>query len=336
MRRLATSALATLLCVTFLTNVEGCARWRRNRNQDKVEAAPPPRNTAADALARAEALRAQGLNHAALAEFERVIAINPELTIAYMGAAEIYAAEGNYEAAESNYGTAARQEPRNFNAQYGHGLMLQLLNRLTESVRAYLRALTIQPNDVNANLNLATAYLQLGEPAQALPYAERAVRLDRNNAAGRVNLGAVYAALNRHSEAVIEYQQAAELMELTPELLLNLADSLGKTERYAEMKETLEQLIELEPSAVAHERLASACFRLKDYDTALAEFRTAVEFDPRHYPALNGIGVCRLNTYLNSDKSDRQAFLEGQRALQQSLQIEHRQPRVRELLTRYR
>jgi tetratricopeptide (TPR) repeat protein len=89
-------------------------------------------------------------------------------------------------------------------------------------------------------------------------------------------------------------------MELTPGLLLNLADALRGGGRYAEMKETLEQLIDLEPSAMAHERLASAMFRLGEYDDSLREYRKSVELDTECYPAWNGIGVCELNTYLVS------------------------------------
>ena len=34
---------------------------------------------------------------------------------------------------------------------------------MTEAVAAYLRALALRPDDPQANLNLATAYYQLGE-----------------------------------------------------------------------------------------------------------------------------------------------------------------------------
>src|SRR5262249_21806665 len=161
-----------------------------------------------------------------------------------------------------------------------------------------LRALSIKPEDFDANLNIATAYLQLGEPGPGLPYAQRAVRLRGNSGPARVNLGAIYAALGDHESAVVEYQQAAELMELTPELLLNLADSLGKSGRYVEMQNTLEQLIRSKPSAVAHERLASSLFRQQKYEEALVQFRKALAIDHDYYPALNGVGVCLLNKYL--------------------------------------
>jgi tetratricopeptide (TPR) repeat protein len=287
------------------------------------------------AVARAELLNAQGLDMVALAEFERAIAINPRITNAYMGIAEIHQRQGNYGPAEVHYRRAAELEPGNFDAHYGQGLMLQLLERVTEAVRAYLRALQLRPTDFDANLNLATAYLQLGEPAAGLVYAQRAVNLQPNSGPARVNLGAIYAALGDHESAVIEYQQAAELIDLTPELLLNLANSLGHVERYAEMQNTIEQLISIAPTAIAYERLASALFRQGRFDEALTEFRRALEYDADHYPAWNGVGVTLLNRYLLSGKQDIESRNEALRALRRSLQIERRQPIVLDLVSRY-
>lgn len=286
-------------------------------------------------VTEAQALAAQGDLDAALIEFNRAIAINPRLGSAHIGAAEIHRTNGDYEAAEKNYGTAASIDPKNFDSQYMHGLMLQLLDRATDAVRAYLRALSIQPQNFDANLNLATTYLQLKEPGQAVTYAQRAVELNPENGAARVNLGAVYRGLGRHGDAVTEYQQAAELMELRSELLLNLADSLGHTGRYAEMSNALGQLVKTDPSALAYERMASALFRMGQHDEALVHFNLALELDPGHFPALNGVGVCLLNRYLLSGKADDAALMEAMGALRRSLQIERNQPRVVELLSRY-
>ncbi|MCA9299877.1 MAG: tetratricopeptide repeat protein, partial [Phycisphaerales bacterium] len=109
-----------------------------------TEATPvPPSQRTDEAVRQAEALREQGLLDAALAEFERAIAINPDLTVAYMGAGDIHAARGDYPAAEESYAAATRLDPRNFDAHYGRGLMLQLMDRVSEAIRSYLRALTI-------------------------------------------------------------------------------------------------------------------------------------------------------------------------------------------------
>ncbi len=331
----AISAVLLLLLCSFCL-VPACTTGVAAKQPTRAQARKAERQAAAqDAFANASRLRAQGVTDEALREFERAIEINPTLTIAYVGAAELYAQKGDYDTAEQRYRKATELEPANFDAQYGHGLVLQILDRVAEAIRAYLRALAIRPDDFDANLNLATAYMQVNEPAQARPYAERAVRLNPESGPARVNLGAVYAALGMHDAAVLEYQQAAELMDLGPELLLNLADSLGKTGRYAEMAATLDQLVRIAPSAPAYERLGSALFRLKEYDKALAAFQKATEIDPNHYPAWNGVGVCLLNQYLWSGKQDTRARRGAIEALRRSLQIKTNQPKIIELVRRY-
>ncbi len=330
-------------CVVTLISVAGCARFQKAHNArvERRKAADAQANAgksasdASAAVARGQLLAGQGLDSVALTEFEKAISINPKLTTAYLGIGQIQRKQGNLDKAEQAYHTAAQIEPTSFDAQYNHGLVLQLLNRVAEAVRAYLRALAIKPEDFDSNINIATAYLQLGEPGPGLAYAQRAVRINAKSGPARVNLGAYYAALGDYEHAVVEYQQAAELMDLSPELLLNLADGLGKTGRYAEMQNTLEQLIRTKPSATAYERLASALFRQQKYDEALAQFRKSLELDPDYYPALNGVGVCMLNKYLLSDKTDLDAREEALKALRHSLQVEHRQPAVLDLISRY-
>ncbi|MBX3384059.1 MAG: tetratricopeptide repeat protein [Phycisphaeraceae bacterium] len=354
-----TRLLWTTLTIALSANVVGCQIFDRPRQKPQAAqpAGPaqmspettgrPPAitpggratrgNDAGQAnVARGQELSSQGQYEAALREFERAIESNPRLTVAYLGAGDIYRQRGDYDSAEKRYAKAAEIEPRNFDAQYLHGLTLQLLNRVSEAIRAYLRALSISPDDFNANLNLATAYLQVGEPGEALAYGRRAVQIDGRSAPARTNLGAIYAAMNRHEEAVVEYQQAAELAELSAPLLLNLADSLGKTGRFTEMVNTLQQLIRTEPTAVAHERLGSGLFRLRQYPDALAAFRKSLEIDPNHYPALNGVGVCLLNQWVWSQEKDTAARDEAIRSLRRSVQLEPQQPKIIELLGRYR
>jgi len=286
-------------------------------------------------LARAHDLADKGDLEASRKEFERLIATNPTLTVAYLGAGDIYRQQGDYKTAEKRYSKATELEPGNFDAQYLYGLVLQINEKISDAVRAYLKALSIRPDDFNANLNLGTAYLQLGEGEQALPYAQRAVKLDPDSAAARTNLGAIYASLKLYAEAVTEYQQAAELAQLSAPLLLNLADSLGRVGRYEEMANTLQQLIDIQETAEAYERLGSAQFRLRKYSEAETSFRRAIALDPRYYPAINGAAVCALNRYVWSNQIDESAKNEAIALFRQSLQIQKSQPQVIDLLSRY-
>lgn len=285
---------------------------------------------------RATTLQSQGLIEDALREFEKAIEVNPRLTVAYMGAGDIYREKGDYANAEKRYASAADLEPTNFGAQYLHGLCLQMLDKPSLAVRAYLRALGIKPEDFNATMNIGIAYLQLGEPSEAVGYLQRSVQLDPKSGSARTNLGAAYSALERHPEAVIEYQQAAELTELTGPVLLNLANSLGRCGRYDEMVNTLEQLTKTEPTANAFERLGAGLFHLRRYVDSLGAYRKALEIDPNHFPALNGVGVCLMNEWHWSDQKNEDARKEALASWRKSLQVERNQPKILELVGRYK
>lgn len=283
----------------------------------------------------AQLLQAQGVEDVALREFERAISINPRVTPAYLGIGQIQRRKGNLVEAVAAYGRAAEIEPGNFEAQYGFGLTSQLLGRIGDAIRAYVNALFLRPNDFDANLNLATAYLQFGDPAPALPYAVRAVKIKGDSGPARFNLGAIYSAMGDHENAIVEYQQAAELMDISPQLLLNLAESLSYTGRFAESQNTLEQLVLVAPTATAHERLATSLFRQKKYDESIVAFRKSLELDELYYPSHNGVGVCLLNRWLLSDKKDVAAKEDALRSLRRSLQIERKQPVVIDMINRY-
>lgn len=311
------------------------AREQAKTTIQQVQAVQAP-VTADDATRIGAALSEEGLLKEALVQFEKAIADNPLFAPAYIGAGNAHYKLENLPAAEKNFARATTLEPDNFEAQFMHGLVLQELTRYDEAIRAYNKALEINPVDFGANLNLGTAYLQVEEAREALPFAQKAVELRPEDGNARTNLGATYAALGRHEDAITEWNQASELMQLSPKLLLNMADSYNRLRQYDEMVSTLDEVVKLEPSATAFERLGSGLFRQGQFDEALEAFVRSVELDNNHFPAHNGVGVTLLQRWLQSGQQDTVAHNEAMRALRRSLQIEKNQPRVLELLTRYK
>jgi tetratricopeptide (TPR) repeat protein len=332
MTRRSFHAAALLLLALALCLIPGC----RSTSSSESTPAAGTIGAAQDDILRGEAALARGDRDAALQLFVRAIEVNPRLTRAHLGMAEAYRLSGDFENAERSARNAVAIEPDSFDAQYTHGLMLHVLNRFGDAVSAYLRALRARPDDFQANLNLATAYYQLNESRQALPYAENAVRLRPQDGRARFNLGVILAALDQHERAVAEYQQAAELMELSPPLLLNLSESLGRLNRFTEMQNTLQRLVELAPTAAAFERLGFARFKLGEYASAREAFNKALELDPKYFPALNGLGVSDLNEWLIGERRDNALKDRAVANLRQSLMLNRAQPRIEELLSRYR
>ncbi len=284
----------------------------------------------------AELAKGQGDYIEALKMFREVLNQNPVATDAFVGIGDIYLIEKNWQRAESAFARAVKLEPRNFGAQYSHGVSLQMMKRFVDAVRAYHRALTINPEDMGANMNIATTYLQMGRPQSALVFAERAVKLEGEVAPAQITLAATYQLLDRPHDALEAYIAASEAMqEPSPELMRNIVYLLTKEKRYQEIVNTISQLILLDPTSNTYEQLGWAEFRLGDYSASIQAYKSAVEYNSGNWQALNGIGVNELNNWLLGDKSDAFAFKEARSAFRKSLTIEPDQPKVITLILRY-
>ncbi len=286
-------------------------------------------------LDEARSAQESGEYDRALALFRSILAENPGIGTAYVGVGQVFLLKKDYASAEPAFARGARLEPRNFDAQYGHGLALQMLERFVEAVKAYHRALTLQPESFEANLSLATTYLQMGETRTAVTFAERAIAIRPDHGPAHANLGAIYEKLGRETDALPQYDAALELMEPTAPLLMNLINVLARQKRYVEALNAAERLVRDFPSANAWERLGWCAFRTGDYARSIKAYRTALEYDPDHWPSLNGVGCNALNTWLLGGRRDPESAREAREAFRRSLRVNSDQPRVLELLLKY-
>ncbi len=325
------------LAVLTLAFVAGCAPIR---TVAPVAIAPAPvrpvlTEEQQQQLGEAQNARGRGDYEQALRLFREILAENPAAGDAYVGIGQVFLDRGDYASAEPALARAVRLEPRSFDAQYGHGLALQMLDRLVEAIRAYHLALTIRPASAEANQHLATTYLQLGQPQSALAFAQKAVELNPASGPARSTLGLVYTEVGRTADAIVEYQATIELMDVRPPLLMNFIGALVSAERYGEARDTAQWLVRIDPSVSGYERLGWCEFRLGDYDASLEAYRKAIELDPRHWQALNGVGCNCLNKWLLGERRDAALAREAQDAFRRSLTANPDQPKVIDLLQRY-
>jgi tetratricopeptide (TPR) repeat protein len=284
----------------------------------------------------AELAKSHGDYNEALKIFKEVLNQNPVATDAFVGIGGIYIIQKDWQRAEPAFARAVKLEPRNFEAQYGHAVSLQMLKKFVDAVRAYHRALTINPEDMSANMNIATTYLQMGRPKSALVFAERAVELDGELAPAQITLAATYQLLNRPQDALEAYIAASEAMdEPSPQLMRNIIYLLTMENRYQEVVNTTEQLVQLEPTSQTYEQLGWAEFRLGDYAASLEAYRISVDYDQNNWRALNGIGVNELNGWLLGDKTNTDRYQAARTVFRRSLAINPDQPKVITLILRY-
>jgi len=338
MRAACRAALILPLVFSALLVLPGCWVWRwgqTDANTPTPNVDGEPTTEQIDLLVEARAAGATGEYEKALALFNDIIAENPTITSAYVGIGDVHMARENYEKAEPAYRRAARLEPGNYQAQFGHGLSLQMLKRFVEAIRAYHRALIIRPDSFQANRNLASTYLELDQPDRALTFAQRAVKLKPDSQSAHTSLGVIHAQLGEHEKAIEQFVTAMELGEPNEHILLNLIESLGNEKRYREAVNAALTLTRIAPSANAYERLGWAHFKVGEYDKSMQAYQKAVDRDPQNWVAWRGLGVNALNDWLRSNRQDSEAGRRARDAFRRSLQINPKQPKVVRVMSNY-
>jgi len=341
-RKITPIICAAVLC-GLLCGLPGCKTNTLEHIRGETEAVPKssllgPEKPSADetaSLSNANDRADRGDYEAALILFKEILRDNPKLPDAWVGVGDMHTNLKEWQDAESAYANAVSLDSANFEANFGRGKALQVLNRLIDAIRSYHRALLVRPDDFDANLNMASAYLQLDEASSALTYAEKAVKLKPESGIARINLGVAYERAGRPVDAVLQYEMAAELMEPTPQLLMNLLNAYAQSKRYREAVNTATLLVRVAPAAVSWERLGWAYFRLGDYAKSLESYREAVRVDVKYWQGWNGVGVNLLNTWLQGGRKDGGAAEQARTAFRKSLQINPEQLKVQKLLTAY-
>jgi tetratricopeptide (TPR) repeat protein len=165
------------------------------------------------------------------------------------------------------------------------GLSLARCGRLTEAVGCYDRALEIDPSFVEALVDRALAYLDLGHPQPALSDLERAFQLYTPPPEVRVAHAEALARLKRRSEAENEFAELLRSRPDSPTLLVARGFSrLGEDDAGADAD--FRNVLRRDPqNARAHLGLAYL-LRTRDPAAALIEVEKALEIDPGFSDAL--------------------------------------------------
>jgi tetratricopeptide (TPR) repeat protein len=142
-------------------------------------------------------------------------------------------------------------------------------------------AIAANPEDADAQNNLAQVLVRQKRADEALPHLDEAIRLDPQRFAFRFNRARAYGQLNRLREAVADYQQAARLFPDDYVTQYNLGLTLMQMKRYPESVTALEQAVKLAPSEPSFLiTLGTAYVGNEQPDRAKAVFERFLELAP--------------------------------------------------------
>ncbi len=114
------------------------------------------------------------------------------------------------------YGREARAAPESFQTQLIYADALRRSGRLTEALKVYNVALSLRPNNLALQTNIATLYAQTEQSDEAEALFRQVLRTDSTHAEAWVNLGLLYLRAGKIAEADAALHRAFRYGEGNP------------------------------------------------------------------------------------------------------------------------
>ena len=226
----------------------------------------------------------------ARASLGRALDIDPDSPVARFNLGEVMRRQGQFAAAVEQYRRTLAVDPNYAKAHLGLGLVNRQQGR--PAMESFRRALQSDPLLAEAHLGLGRESLERGPAAEAARHFLQALRVDPDSAEAQLNLGLAQARQGLHKEALAAFRQAAVLDPASPEAHYNLGVSLARQGRIREALQAFRQAVRLKPEdAEAHANLGMAYSQLGRLEDAVAAFRQAVRLRPDSARAYVNLGL---------------------------------------------
>ena len=116
-------------------------------------------------------------NEAAIADYDRVIALDPTHNASYLNRGSAKADLGRYEAAVADYEQALSLDAKFITAYHNRGVAKAKLGRFDAAIMDFTEAIRLNPKWAKAYRDRSSAYRQLGKTAQAKADCDKAQAL---------------------------------------------------------------------------------------------------------------------------------------------------------------
>lgn len=122
------------------------------------------------------------------------------------------------------------------------GYCYSSLEKYTESLELYLKALQAAPEDRENLVNLACIYARLGENSKALEIIKKLLLVNPYDINILNNIAWIYENLGNYGEAEKYYSRGLALAPDNPDLMYNMICCLDKQNKYSEAMEIIDKL----------------------------------------------------------------------------------------------
>ncbi|WAL96115.1 ATP-binding protein [Streptomyces sp. Je 1-369] len=232
-------------------------------------------------VVRARELRESGAHAEALAEYDRAVALDPELERAYYGRGVTYWYMDDEESALVALDRAVELGPRQSRTYGMRGEVRRVLRRFEEAVQDLDRALALDPSDAEVLASRGIAHFGLHRNEEALADLDRALALAPGYAWALAHRARVRVFRDEYEQAVADGDRAAELSPDSSWVAWSRGDVLRMAGRQRASLAAYDRAIELDPENwAAYGGRGVSRHHLDQHPEALADLDVAVAHDP--------------------------------------------------------
>jgi tetratricopeptide (TPR) repeat protein/S1-C subfamily serine protease len=181
-----------------------------------------------------------------------------------------------------------------------YGNQLYRLGKYTDAVKAFDRAIILQPKLLDGYYGKGLALVNNGDPLAGLGAFDRAIQLVPSGSQAKFYYLWKYRSLSlknlkRYSEALVATSQAISLEPQDTILINQKAQLLSKLKRDPEAIKIYDRLIERDPKSSFYINRGNAKTRLGDKKGAMADYDMAIRIAPQYVKAYYSRGVAKSN-----------------------------------------
>jgi DNA-binding SARP family transcriptional activator/TolB-like protein/Tfp pilus assembly protein PilF len=170
------------------------------------------------------------------AQFKQALERDPQNMSAFIGMGSFHTnvavqrlvpdVKAHFDIARDILNQAVGREPRNPNALFSLGLLLQGTGKVREALDLFLKVTELNPSNAGAHAHVGHALARLGEPEKGIEYLRYAMRLspkDTNLAIWHEFTGNAQLELSRYGDAIESFQRSAAMAPRYPRPYAGLA-----------------------------------------------------------------------------------------------------------------
>lgn len=216
----------------------------------------------------------------AIKGFDYLLAINSQAVGVYANKAACYEAMGEWDKAIAVYEEMLDLEYTKAFTFYKIGLCFKEAKKLVPALTSFQKSLREDPQFYLAMMEQSLIYEELGNPKEALYFAQEAANLNEGNVEYQKRLAFLYITCGDYEESLTCLKK---LIESEPTRFYNwyaYSEVLMLIGEYEEAVTILEKALKAHPRAELYYQLSNCYFHLKHEADGVEQLKKALELDP--------------------------------------------------------